>query len=69
MSQPKGLGFGGFLLGIGTGWFLFQNLEVTNETFSWGLILFGLTIVASNLFKRFSPEMNLGGLDYEQQTQ
>lgn len=62
MSQPKGLSFGGFLIGIGTGWFLFQNLEVTNETFSWGLILFGLTIVASNLFKRFSPEMNLGGL-------
>jgi len=61
MSKPKGLGLGGFLIGIGSGWFLFQSLQVTDETFSWALIIFGSSIVLSNLLNYFSPGMNLGG--------
>jgi len=61
MSKPKGLGFGGFLIGIGSGWFLFQSLQVTDETFSWTLIIFGSSIVLSNLLNYFSPRTNLGG--------
>lgn len=61
MSKPKGLGLGGFLIGIGGGWYLFQSLQVTDETFSWALIIFGSSIVLSNLLNYFNPRMNLGG--------
>lgn len=62
MSKSSGLGFGGFLVGLGAGYVVFQTMEITRDLFAWLLILAGAGIVASSLLQRMSPGMRFGGL-------
>jgi hypothetical protein len=66
MSGHRGLGFGGFLVGLGTGWMVFQEINVSGELFAWILIIAGTAVAASSLL--FSSRRNrhfrglIGGL-------
>lgn len=62
MSSSSSLGFGGFLLGLGVGWVVFQYIEVSSNLFSWILILVGVSVIASALISRSRPRNNIGGL-------
>jgi hypothetical protein len=46
------MGFGGFLLGLGTAWIIFTTYEISGNLFSWLMILGGAAIVASSLLSR-----------------
>lgn len=52
MSRQSGLGFGGFLLGLGAAWIIFTTYEISGNLFSWLMILGGASIVASSLLGR-----------------
>jgi hypothetical protein len=62
MSKSSGLGFGGFLVGLGAGYVVFQTMEITRDLFAWLLIIAGAGIVASSLLQRMSPGIRFGGL-------
>ncbi|UCH56687.1 MAG: DUF4097 family beta strand repeat protein [Candidatus Bathyarchaeota archaeon] len=62
MSSPRGLGFGGFLVGLGVGWFIFTNYDVTSNLVSWILIIVGGSIVLSSLISLTRPGLRLSGL-------
>jgi len=62
MSKSSGLGFGGFLIGLGGGYVVFQTMEITRDLFAWLLIIAGAGIVASSLLQRMSPGIRFGGL-------
>jgi hypothetical protein len=62
MSKSSGLGFGGFLVGLGLGYVVFQTMDITRNLFAWLLIIAGAGIVASSLLQRMSPGMRFGGL-------
>ena len=50
--SDSGLGFGGFLLGLGVGWYMFQYIDLGFEAFSYLLILMGLWMILSGLLTR-----------------
>ena len=52
MSRSSGLGFGGFLLGLGAAWIILTTYEISGNLFSWLMILGGASIVASSLLSR-----------------
>ncbi len=52
MSRQSGLGFGGFLLGLGAAWIIFTTYGISGNLFSWLMILGGLSIVVSSLLGR-----------------
>ena len=52
MSRSSGLGFGGFLLGLGVAWIILTTFEISGNLFSWLMILGGASIVASSLLSR-----------------
>ena len=62
MSKSSGLGFGGFLIGLGGGYVLFQTMEISRNLFAWLLIIAGAGIVVSSLLQRMSPGIRFGGL-------
>ncbi len=62
MSRSSGLGFGGFLIGLGVGWVFSTYLEVSRTMFSWLIILAGAAVVASSLISRSSYRNEYGGL-------
>ncbi len=62
MSSPRGLGFGAFLVGVGGGWLVFRNVQVSRNLFAWILILVGCTLVASSLFSRWRETRYLGSI-------
>ena len=62
MIKSSGLGFGGFLVGLGLGYVVFQTMDITRNLFAWLLIIAGAGIVASSLLQRMSPGMRVGGL-------
>ena len=62
LRDSSGLGFGGFLLGLGIGWYLFKTLEISGNIFAWIVILAGAGIIVSTLISWKSPSLNLGGL-------
>ena len=62
MSKSSGLGFGGFLVSLGVGYMVFQNMEVTRNLFAWLLILAGAWVIASSLLQRMNPQIRFGGL-------
>lgn len=62
MKNSSGLGFGGFLLGLGVGWYLFKTLEISGNIFAWIVILAGAGIIVSTLISWKSPSLNIGGL-------
>jgi hypothetical protein len=62
MSRPRGLGFGAFLVGVGGGWLVFSNVQVSRNLFAWILITVGCTVVASSLFSRWRETRYLGSI-------
>ena len=62
MSDHKGLGFGGFLVGLGASWMVFQEIPVSGELFAWILIIAGTGVVASSLLFSSRRSRHLGGL-------
>lgn len=62
MENPKGLGFGAFIVGIGAGWLIFTAIDVTSKVFAWILIILGAGIVASGVLKHLSPRLPLPGI-------
>jgi hypothetical protein len=60
----SGMGFGGFLLGLGGGWYIFQYMDVSINIFSYILILIGASIIINALLsqgRRRSPIRGLFG--------
>ena len=62
MSESRGLGFGGFLIGLGAGWIYFRNYTVDYSVFSWLLILLGASIIVSSILPHLVPNLKIGGL-------
>jgi hypothetical protein len=62
MSKVKGLGFGGLLLGFGTGWIVFDAMQITSQFFGYFLLIAGALIVASSLVSWKRPGFDVGGL-------
>jgi len=62
MSKSSGLGFGGFLIGLGAGWVISTYLEVSSTMLSWLIILAGMAVVAASLISRTSYRHEYGGL-------
>jgi hypothetical protein len=62
MSGHGGLGFGGFLVGLGTGWMVFQEIHISGELFAWILIIAGTGVVASTLLFASRRNRHFGGL-------
>jgi hypothetical protein len=61
MARTRGLGFGGFLLGIGLGWLFFTSMTISADLIAWIMILAGGAIVASSLLSRVNPGLPLTG--------
>ena len=49
MSKFAGLGFGGFLIALGLGWYYFSTVDVSIQLFAYILVLGGLGIIANSL--------------------
>ncbi len=47
--SDSGIGFGGFLLGLGGGYYLFQYVDFSFDIISYLLILMGIGIIDVNL--------------------
>ncbi len=67
MSQKSGaIGFGGFLVGIGIGYLVFRQLNITFNEAAWALIIIGVAIVLSAVIRSISPGLGIhrvvGGL-------
>ncbi len=52
MSRQSGLGFGGFLLGLGAAWIVFTTYEISGNLFSWLMILGGASFVVISVLGR-----------------
>ena len=62
--SDSGMGFGGFLLGLGGGWFIFKYVTAGVDTLSYLLILVGAGIIINALLtkgRRKSPIQGLFG--------
>ncbi len=59
MSNRGAIGFGGFLLGIGLGYLLFRELNLTINNAAWVLIILGAAIVLSAVIRAVSPGLGL----------
>ena len=62
MSNVKGLGFGGLLLGFGAGWIVFDAMQISSQFFGYFLLIAGALIVASSLVSWKRPSFDVGGL-------
>ena len=62
MSDSPGLGFGGFLIGLGVGWFVFTTFDLPSNLFAWLMIIGGAAIVVSSLISKTSFGRKTGGL-------
>lgn len=52
----SGLGFGGFLLGLGLGWYLFQYIDFSFELVSYFLIIMGIAMILGALLRKGGRE-------------
>jgi hypothetical protein len=48
----SGLGFGGFLVGLGVGWYLFRYIDFSFDIISYLLILMGIGMILSGFLNR-----------------
>jgi hypothetical protein len=62
VSRSPSLGLGGFLLGLGVGWYVFTSIELPSNVFAWVIIIAGVGIVASSLISWKRYDVNVGGL-------
>ena len=50
--SDSGIGFGGFLLGLGVGWYLFKYIDLGFDIFSYLLILMGVGMILGGLLNK-----------------
>lgn len=62
MSDSPAIGFGGFLIGLGVGWYIFSTVEITGNLFAWLIIICGAAIVLSSLLKWGQRDRGVGGI-------
>ena len=62
MKTSFQLALGGFLVGLGLGWFVSQTFTITYALFGWLLIIAGAGIVVSALISWKRPRIPVGGL-------
>jgi hypothetical protein len=55
-------GFGGLLLGLGGGWYLFRFLDFSLDIFSYLLIIMGVGIIVNSLLEREGRRSPIKGL-------
>jgi DUF4097 and DUF4098 domain-containing protein YvlB len=60
--SKSGVGFGGFLLGLGVGWYTFRLIEFSLDIFSWILIIIGAGMIINALISRDSRASPIRGL-------
>jgi len=60
--SDSGLGFGGFLLGLGVGWYIFQYIDLGYDAFSYLLILMGLGMILSGLLSKGGRQHPISGI-------
>ena len=60
--SDSGIGFGGFLLGLGVGWYLFQYIDLGFEIFSYLLILVGVAMILGGLLQRGGRPNPISGM-------
>ena len=60
--SDSGLGFGGFLLGLGLGWYIFQYIDIGYEAFSYLLILMGIGMILSGLLSKGGRKHPISGI-------
>ncbi|MGD2142549.1 MAG: hypothetical protein PVH79_03600 [Candidatus Bathyarchaeota archaeon] len=61
MSAPRGLGFGGFLIGIGAGWLIFSTYDVSRDLIAWLLIIIGGAIILTSMISYLRPRVSFSG--------
>lgn len=59
--SDKGIGFGGFLIGLGGGYYLFRYIDASFDFFSYLLILMGIGIIANALLSKGRRPSPIGG--------
>jgi hypothetical protein len=57
----KGTGFGGFLVGLGIGLYLFRYIDFSFDVFSYLLIIMGLGMILNGLLRRVRREHPISG--------
>ena len=62
MSKSAGLGFGGFLIALGLGWYYFSTVDVSIELFAYIFIIGGLGIIANSLLTWRWPQLPTRGV-------
>ena len=60
--SDSGIGFGGFLLGLGVGWYLFKYIDLGFDLFSYLLILMGIGMILSGLLTRGRRQHPISGI-------
>lgn len=62
MSKSAGLGFGGFLIALGLGWYYFSTVDVSIQLFAYILVIGGLSIIANSLLAWRWPRLPIRGV-------
>ena len=62
MRESAIFSFGGFLLALGLGWYIFTTFEISRNIFAWILIIAGAGIVLSALLSWWRPSIPIKGL-------
>lgn len=60
--SDNGIGFGGFLLGLGVGWYLFRFMDFSIDLFAYTLIIMGAGMVINALLGRGRVRSPVKGL-------
>ena len=60
--SDSGLGFGGFLLGLGVGWYIFKYIDLGFDIFSYLLILMGIGMILSGLLTKGRRQHPISGI-------
>jgi hypothetical protein len=62
MRNTVQLGFGGFLIGLGLGWYISQTFEISYILFAWLVVIAGVAVIVSALISWKSPRLPVGWL-------
>ncbi|TFH18877.1 hypothetical protein E4H04_01965 [Candidatus Bathyarchaeota archaeon] len=60
--SDSGVGFGGFLLGLGAGWYLFQYIDFSFDLIGYLLILMGIGMILNGLLNRGRRQHPISGI-------
>lgn len=59
--SDRGLGFGGFLVGLGVGWYLFRYIDFSFDVISYLLIIMGISMILGGFLRRGRREHPISG--------